>query len=93
MDLAIHFDGGSGSVTVEVNDKPADHLLTMEVQTSQPMRAEVLPEDPFLDGHLAAKLLCLRHFHGSYFLATEDIVSPHSIDRLFYGEPSSDLTA
>jgi hypothetical protein len=43
MDVAVDLDNERRSVTVEVDDVPADHLLPPEVQPVEPLRAKLLP--------------------------------------------------
>jgi hypothetical protein len=53
---SVDLDDESRRVTVDVPDKPPDHLLSAEVQSVQSVGTEVLPQGAFLVGHLAAML-------------------------------------
>ena len=43
MNFTIHFDNQPGHMTVKVNDKAINHLLSAKVQTLKTICAQLLP--------------------------------------------------
>jgi hypothetical protein len=75
--LAIHLHNYSRGVAIEVDDESIDHLLAAEVQTMQPVAAQLVPQQSLRIGHMPAQLLCTLDLCGSDSLANHNVAGGH----------------
>jgi hypothetical protein len=76
VDITIHFNHQPRLVTVEVNNKPLNHLLPPKAD-SQLIRPKFLPQDLLGGRHLTAEFFGALKFLRSDLLIRDDVFDWH----------------
>ena len=75
MRFPIYFDREFHRITIKIDDKPFDHLLTAEMKTIQRISPKSSPERAFRRSHLTAESLRERKLFRPNILTADDLAA------------------
>jgi len=73
VNFTVQFDPQSGFMAVEIDDQSGNYLLPAEMQASETVRPQPLPEDFFSIHLISAQFPGERRLLSAYFLTNDDI--------------------
>jgi hypothetical protein len=77
VNIAIHLDNQTGSVTIKIDNKTIYHLLAAEMPASKFVCPQGMPEERFSGRHILAQFPGPLVFFGCDFLADNSVFDRH----------------